>query len=62
MKIVLSQLRGGRMGGGTLEYDPFTICEKCQEAPTPLPPANALTIQSVQLFGVIFLHLAAHQR
>lgn len=50
------------MGEGTLEYDPFTICEKSQEAPTPLPPADALTIQSVQLFGVIFFHLAVHQR
>ncbi|XP_017331866.1 HEAT repeat-containing protein 5A isoform X5 [Ictalurus punctatus] len=56
------QLRGGRMGEGTLEYDPFTICEKSQEAPTPLPPADALTLQSVQLFGVIFFHLAVHQR
>ncbi|XP_058254714.1 HEAT repeat-containing protein 5A isoform X3 [Hemibagrus wyckioides] len=56
------QLPGGRMGGGTLEYDPFTICEKSQEAPTPLPPADALTINSVQLFGVIFLHLPIHQR
>lgn len=50
------------MGGGTLEYDPFTICEKSQEAPTPLPPADALTINSVQLFGVIFLHLPVQQR
>ncbi|MCI4382874.1 hypothetical protein PGIGA_G00019750 [Pangasianodon gigas] len=56
------QLHGGRMGGGTLEYDPFTICEKSQEAPKPLPPADALIIHSVQLFGVIFLHLTVHQR
>ncbi|XP_060789898.1 HEAT repeat-containing protein 5A isoform X3 [Neoarius graeffei] len=56
------QLHGGRIGGGALEYDPFTICDKSQEAPTPLPPADALIIRSVQLFGVIFLHLAAHQR
>ncbi|MCJ8737086.1 hypothetical protein PDJAM_G00019790 [Pangasius djambal] len=56
------QLHEGRMGGGTLEYDPFTICEKSQEAPKPLPPADALIIHSVQLFGVIFLHLTVHQR
>uniref|UniRef100_A0A673IR21 HEAT repeat-containing protein 5A n=1 Tax=Sinocyclocheilus rhinocerous TaxID=307959 RepID=A0A673IR21_9TELE len=42
---------------GTLEYDPFTIFEKAQEVPTPLPPASALTAAAVQLFGVIFPHL-----
>ncbi|XP_047677260.1 HEAT repeat-containing protein 5A isoform X1 [Tachysurus fulvidraco] len=61
-RYIEEQLPGGRMGGGTLEYDPFSICEKSPEAPTPLPPADALTINSVHLFGVIFLHLADHQR
>ncbi|KAM9466485.1 HEAT repeat-containing protein 5A isoform 2-T4 [Clarias gariepinus] len=61
-RYIEEQLHGSKMGGGTLEYDPFTICEKSQKAPTPPPPADALIIHSVQLFGVIFLHLAIHQR
>ncbi|XP_051502390.1 HEAT repeat-containing protein 5A isoform X1 [Myxocyprinus asiaticus] len=56
------QLHGGGSGGGTLEYDPFTIFEKAQEVPTPLPPACALTAAAVQLFGVIFPHLGIQQR
>ncbi|XP_067223723.1 HEAT repeat-containing protein 5A isoform X1 [Chanodichthys erythropterus] len=56
------QLHGGGSGGGTLEYDPFTIFEKAQEVPTPLPPASALTAAAVQLFGVIFPHLGIQQR
>lgn len=56
------QLHGGKLGRGTLEYDHFTISEGSREEPTPLPPAEALTINSVQLFGVIFLHLDVHQR
>uniref|UniRef100_A0A673IQH5 HEAT repeat-containing protein 5A n=1 Tax=Sinocyclocheilus rhinocerous TaxID=307959 RepID=A0A673IQH5_9TELE len=47
---------------GTLEYDPFTIFEKAQEVPTPLPPASALTAAAVQLFGVIFPHLGIQQK
>ncbi|XP_052001078.1 HEAT repeat-containing protein 5A isoform X2 [Xyrauchen texanus] len=56
------QLHGGGSGGGTLEYDPFTIFEKTQKVPTPLPPASALTAAAVQLFGVIFPHLGIQQR
>uniref|UniRef100_A0A8C7T8P6 HEAT repeat-containing protein 5A n=1 Tax=Oncorhynchus mykiss TaxID=8022 RepID=A0A8C7T8P6_ONCMY len=43
------------VGGGTLEYDPFTICVKCQDVPAPLPPPAALTTAAVQLFGCNFL-------
>uniref|UniRef100_A0A8C1XTT1 HEAT repeat-containing protein 5A n=1 Tax=Cyprinus carpio TaxID=7962 RepID=A0A8C1XTT1_CYPCA len=50
------QLHGGGSGGGTLEYDPFTIFEKAQEVPTPLPPASALTAAAVQLFGYVHCH------
>uniref|UniRef100_A0A673IG84 HEAT repeat-containing protein 5A n=1 Tax=Sinocyclocheilus rhinocerous TaxID=307959 RepID=A0A673IG84_9TELE len=57
-----SRLHGGGSGGGTLEYDPFTIFEKAQEVPTPLPPASALTAAAVQLFGVIFPHLGIQQK
>ncbi|XP_050989657.1 HEAT repeat-containing protein 5A isoform X2 [Labeo rohita] len=59
---VEEQLHGGSSGGGTLEYDPFTIFEKAQEVPTPLPPASALTAAAVQLFGGIFPHLGVQQR
>ncbi|XP_073682977.1 HEAT repeat-containing protein 5A isoform X1 [Garra rufa] len=56
------QLHGGGSGGGTLEYDLFTIFEKAQEVPTPLPPASALTAAAVQLFGVIFPYLGVQQK
>uniref|UniRef100_A0A8C7TDA7 HEAT repeat-containing protein 5A n=1 Tax=Oncorhynchus mykiss TaxID=8022 RepID=A0A8C7TDA7_ONCMY len=51
------QLQRSSVGGGTLEYDPFTICVKCQDVPAPLPPPAALTTAAVQLFGVIFPHI-----
>uniref|UniRef100_A0A674A2Y2 HEAT repeat-containing protein 5A n=1 Tax=Salmo trutta TaxID=8032 RepID=A0A674A2Y2_SALTR len=51
------QLQGSSVGGGTLEYDPFTICVKCQDVPAPLPPPAALTTAAIQLFGVIFPHI-----
>ncbi len=59
---VCLKLHGGGSGGGTLEYDPFTIFENAQEVPTPLPPASALTAAAVQLFGVIFPHLGIQQK
>lgn len=61
-RYIEEQLHGGGSGGGTLEYDSFTIFEKSQEVPTPLPPASALTVAAVQLFGVIFPHLSVQQR
>uniref|UniRef100_A0A4W4DTG3 HEAT repeat-containing protein 5A n=1 Tax=Electrophorus electricus TaxID=8005 RepID=A0A4W4DTG3_ELEEL len=45
------------IGEGSLEYDPFTICEKGQEVPAPLPPATALIAAAVRLFAVIFPQL-----
>ncbi|KTF79221.1 hypothetical protein cypCar_00014826 [Cyprinus carpio] len=56
------QLHCGGSGGGTLEYDPFTIFEKAQDVPTPLPPGSALAAAAVQLFGVIFPHLGIQQK
>ncbi|KAI4902189.1 hypothetical protein NFI96_029558 [Prochilodus magdalenae] len=61
-QYIEEQLHGGVIGGGTLEYDIFTIFEKAQVIPAPLPPSAALTAAAVQLFGVIFPHLAVHQR
>uniref|UniRef100_A0A674A255 HEAT repeat-containing protein 5A n=1 Tax=Salmo trutta TaxID=8032 RepID=A0A674A255_SALTR len=55
--LCLLQLQGSSVGGGTLEYDPFTICVKCQDVPAPLPPPAALTTAAIQLFGVIFPHI-----
>uniref|UniRef100_A0A3B4DII4 HEAT repeat-containing protein 5A n=1 Tax=Pygocentrus nattereri TaxID=42514 RepID=A0A3B4DII4_PYGNA len=57
---VHNSLHGGSIGGGTLEYDPFTIFVKAQVVPAPLPPPAALTVAAVQLFGVIFPHLTIH--
>ncbi|XP_065144355.2 HEAT repeat-containing protein 5A isoform X1 [Paramisgurnus dabryanus] len=56
------QLCGGGSGGGTLEYDPFTIFGKAQVIPAPLPPISALTGAAVRLFGVIFPYLGVQQR
>ncbi|KAG9268204.1 HEAT repeat-containing protein 5A isoform X1 [Astyanax mexicanus] len=56
------QLHGGTIGGGSLEYDPYAIFEKDLQVPAPLPPVAALTAAAIQLFGVIFPHLAIQQR
>uniref|UniRef100_A0A8C1IDU3 HEAT repeat-containing protein 5A n=1 Tax=Cyprinus carpio TaxID=7962 RepID=A0A8C1IDU3_CYPCA len=57
------QLHCGGSGGGTLEYDPFTIFEKAQDVPTPLPPGSALAAAAVQLFGYVHcLHRDSFQR
>ncbi|XP_057200170.1 HEAT repeat-containing protein 5A isoform X1 [Triplophysa rosa] len=56
------QVQGGGSGGGTLEYDPFTIFQKAKDVPAPLPTASALTVAAVQLFGVIFPHLGIQRR
>uniref|UniRef100_A0A8B9LQ12 HEAT repeat-containing protein 5A n=1 Tax=Astyanax mexicanus TaxID=7994 RepID=A0A8B9LQ12_ASTMX len=48
-------------GGGSLEYDPYAIFEKDLQVPAPLPPVAALTAAAIQLFGVIFPHLAIQQ-
>ncbi|XP_017540213.1 HEAT repeat-containing protein 5A isoform X1 [Pygocentrus nattereri] len=61
-QYIEEQLHGGSIGGGTLEYDPFTIFVKAQVVPAPLPPPAALTVAAVQLFGVIFPHLTIQQR
>ncbi|KAL0968979.1 hypothetical protein UPYG_G00220780 [Umbra pygmaea] len=56
------QLHGSSVGGGALEYDPFTICEEGQDVPTPPPPPAALTSAATQLFGVVFPHVILPQR
>ncbi|XP_066550138.1 HEAT repeat-containing protein 5A isoform X2 [Amia ocellicauda] len=62
-RFIEEQLQqGSSVGGGSLEYDPFMICEKSLEVPTPLPPAPSVTVAAVRLFGVIFPHIAAPNR
>ncbi|KAG7259337.1 hypothetical protein CRUP_000675 [Coryphaenoides rupestris] len=51
---LLVQLHSSSVGGGNLDNDPFSLCDGGEDAPTPLPPAVALTAAAVQLFGVLF--------
>lgn len=60
--VCVSQLRGSSVGGGSLDNDPFSLCEKSDEAPAPLPPAVALTAAAVRLFGAVFPHIISAQR
>ncbi|KAJ7344920.1 hypothetical protein JRQ81_000870 [Phrynocephalus forsythii] len=53
------------MAGGSLEYDPFSVCEKaaeCDSVPTPLPTTLSIISAATRLFGVIFPHVAESQR
>ncbi|XP_064192200.1 HEAT repeat-containing protein 5A isoform X2 [Anguilla rostrata] len=52
----------GSVGGGSLENDPFSICQKSLDVPVPLPIAAAVTVATVQLFGVVFPHIIVAQR
>uniref|UniRef100_A0A6Q2YC77 HEAT repeat-containing protein 5A n=1 Tax=Esox lucius TaxID=8010 RepID=A0A6Q2YC77_ESOLU len=61
-QYIEEQVCPNRAGGGTLEYDPFTICDKGQDVPAPPPPAAALTVAATQLFGVIFPNVIVPQR
>ncbi|KAJ7990914.1 hypothetical protein DPEC_G00291830 [Dallia pectoralis] len=61
-QYIEEQLHGSSAGGGTLEYDPFTICYKGQDVPAPLPPPAALIVAATQLFGVIFPHVIIPKR
>ncbi|KAL4613050.1 HEAT repeat-containing protein 5A [Arapaima gigas] len=53
---------GSSVGIGSLEYDPFTICKKSLDVPTPLPPACSVSIAAVELFGAMFPHISSSQR
>ncbi|XP_040916672.1 HEAT repeat-containing protein 5A isoform X2 [Toxotes jaculatrix] len=61
-RYVEEQLQGSSVGGGSLDHDPFSLCEKSAEAPAPLPPPVALTATAVRLFGVLFPHIISAQR
>ncbi|XP_053192170.1 HEAT repeat-containing protein 5A [Scomber japonicus] len=61
-RYIEEQLHGSSVGGGSLDNDPFSLCERTEEAPTPLPPPVALTAAAVQLFGALFPHIISAQR
>ncbi|XP_041809707.1 HEAT repeat-containing protein 5A isoform X2 [Chelmon rostratus] len=61
-KYIEEQLYGSSVGGGSLDNDTFSLCERSDEAPAPLPPPVALTAAAVRLFGVLFPHIISAQR
>uniref|UniRef100_A0ABM5FAL1 HEAT repeat-containing protein 5A isoform X2 n=1 Tax=Pogona vitticeps TaxID=103695 RepID=A0ABM5FAL1_9SAUR len=53
------------MAGGSLEYDPYSVCEKSAEGdsvPKPLPPNLSIISAATRLFGVVFPHVEESQR
>ncbi|XP_074517821.1 HEAT repeat-containing protein 5A [Sebastes fasciatus] len=61
-RYIEEQLHGGGVGGGSLDNDAFSLCEKTDEAPAPLPPAVALTAAAARLFGALHPHIISAQR
>ncbi|XP_035024699.2 HEAT repeat-containing protein 5A isoform X1 [Hippoglossus stenolepis] len=62
-RYVEEQLHGSSVGGGSLDNDLFSLCERGDEAPAaPLPPPVALTAAAVRLFGAVFPHIISAQR
>ncbi|NWV47486.1 HTR5A protein, partial [Daphoenositta chrysoptera] len=58
-------LLGNSIAGGSLEYDPYSIYEKCAKGdsvPKPLPPALSVISAATRLFGVIFSHITDSHR
>ncbi|XP_061750827.1 HEAT repeat-containing protein 5A isoform X2 [Nerophis ophidion] len=47
---------------GSLDNDPFAVCERGHQAPSPLPPAAALTGAAAHLFGLVFPHIISAQK
>uniref|UniRef100_A0A8P4JY70 HEAT repeat-containing protein 5A n=1 Tax=Dicentrarchus labrax TaxID=13489 RepID=A0A8P4JY70_DICLA len=61
-RYIEEQLHGSSVGGGSLDNDAFSLCERSDDAPAPLPPAIALTAAAVRLFGALFPHIISAQR
>uniref|UniRef100_A0A672TUT7 HEAT repeat-containing protein 5A n=1 Tax=Strigops habroptila TaxID=2489341 RepID=A0A672TUT7_STRHB len=58
-------LLGNSIAGGSLEYDPYSICEKVAQGdsvPKPLPPVLSVISAATRLFGVMFSHVAESHR
>ncbi|CAJ1074884.1 HEAT repeat-containing protein 5A isoform X4 [Xyrichtys novacula] len=61
-RYIEEQLHGSAVGGGSLDNDAFSLCERSDVAPAPLPPPVALTAATVRLFGALFPHIIPPQR
>ncbi|XP_074548207.1 HEAT repeat-containing protein 5A isoform X2 [Halichoeres trimaculatus] len=61
-RYIEEQLHSSSVGGGSLDNDAFSLCERSEEAPSPLPPQNSLTAATVRLFGALFPHIIPPQR
>uniref|UniRef100_A0A671UXG9 HEAT repeat-containing protein 5A n=1 Tax=Sparus aurata TaxID=8175 RepID=A0A671UXG9_SPAAU len=61
-RYIEEQLHGSSVGGGSLDNDAFSLCERRDEAPAPLPPPVALTAAAVCLFGSLYPHIISAQR
>ncbi|XP_038585677.1 HEAT repeat-containing protein 5A isoform X2 [Micropterus salmoides] len=61
-RYIEEQLHGSIVGGGSLDNDAFSLCERSEEAPTPLPPPVTLIAATVRLFGALFPHIISAQR
>uniref|UniRef100_A0AAQ6A9E4 HEAT repeat-containing protein 5A n=1 Tax=Amphiprion ocellaris TaxID=80972 RepID=A0AAQ6A9E4_AMPOC len=56
-RYIEEQLHGSVVGGASLDNDPFSLCDRGDDAPAPLPPHVALTAAATALFGVLFPHI-----
>nr|XP_020510294.1 HEAT repeat-containing protein 5A isoform X2 [Labrus bergylta] len=61
-RYIDEQLHGSSVGGGSLDNDAFSLCERSDEAPAPPPPPVALTAATVRLFGALLPHIIPPQR
>uniref|UniRef100_I3J0L3 HEAT repeat-containing protein 5A n=1 Tax=Oreochromis niloticus TaxID=8128 RepID=I3J0L3_ORENI len=61
-RYIEEQLHSSSVGGGSLDNDPFSLCERGYEAPAPLPSPVALATASIHLFGAVFPHIISAQR
>ncbi|KAM6968415.1 LOW QUALITY PROTEIN: HEAT repeat-containing protein 5A [Tautogolabrus adspersus] len=61
-RYIEEQLHGSSVGGGSLDNDAFSLCERSHEAPAPPPPPVALTAATVRLFGALLPHIIPPQR
>uniref|UniRef100_A0AAX7UN42 HEAT repeat-containing protein 5A n=1 Tax=Astatotilapia calliptera TaxID=8154 RepID=A0AAX7UN42_ASTCA len=61
-RYIEEQLHSSSVGGGSLDNDPFSLCERGYEAPAPLPSPVALATTSIHLFGAVFPHIISAQR
>ncbi|KAM9355893.1 HEAT repeat-containing protein 5A isoform 2-T2 [Pholidichthys leucotaenia] len=61
-RYIEEQLHSSSVGGGSLDNNPFSLCERGHEAPAPLPPSVSLTAAAVHLFGILFPQIISAQR